>query len=140
MDAGAVTGIAEAASPSILVDGSRLMTAHPLLMHRRSTYQGASELVSFTWSAKDSKPLRERRIHRSAVYRHHWRHAATHSSERGLLSDRAEHWADTKPDDIAIIYEDRQWTWSQWRDRIHQVSGAPVAGPDLGAVARGVGV
>ena len=47
--------------------------------------------------------------------------------ERGLLSDRVEHWADTKPDDIAIIYEDRQWTWSQWRDRLHQVSGALLA-------------
>jgi acyl-CoA synthetase (AMP-forming)/AMP-acid ligase II len=51
----------------------------------------------------------------------------TTPSERGLLSDRVEHWADTKPDDIAIIYEDRQWTWSQWRDRIHQVSGALLA-------------
>ena len=44
-----------------------------------------------------------------------------------MLSDRVEHWADTKPDDIAIIYEDRQWTWSQWRDRLHQVSGALLA-------------
>ena len=51
----------------------------------------------------------------------------TTPSERGLLSDRVEHWADTKPDDIAIIYEDRQWTWSQWRDRIHHVSGALLA-------------
>jgi acyl-CoA synthetase (AMP-forming)/AMP-acid ligase II len=48
-------------------------------------------------------------------------------SKRGLLSDRVEHWADTKPDDIAITFEDRQWTWPQWRDRIHQVSGALLA-------------
>jgi acyl-CoA synthetase (AMP-forming)/AMP-acid ligase II len=42
----------------------------------------------------------------------------------GLLSDRIEHWAETRPDEVAIIYEDRQWTWSQWRDRIHRLSGA----------------
>jgi hypothetical protein len=46
----------------------------------------------------------------------------TNPSKRGLLSDRVEHWADTKPDDIAILFEDRRWTWSQWRDRLHQVS------------------
>jgi acyl-CoA synthetase (AMP-forming)/AMP-acid ligase II len=51
----------------------------------------------------------------------------TNPSERGLLSDRVEQWADTKPDDVSIIYEDRQRTWSQWRDRIRQVSGALLA-------------
>ena len=51
----------------------------------------------------------------------------TDPSATGLLSDRVEQWSDTKPDDIAIIYEDRQWTWSHWRDRIHQVSGALLA-------------
>jgi acyl-CoA synthetase (AMP-forming)/AMP-acid ligase II len=51
----------------------------------------------------------------------------TNPSKTDLLSERVEHWADTKPDDIAINYEDRQWTWSQWRDRIHQVSGALLA-------------
>jgi hypothetical protein len=35
----------------------------------------------------------------------------TNPSERGLLSDRVEQWADTKPDDVSIIYEDRQRTW-----------------------------
>jgi acyl-CoA synthetase (AMP-forming)/AMP-acid ligase II len=45
-------------------------------------------------------------------------------SATGLLSDRVEHWAKTRPDDVAIKFEDRQWTWPQWRDRIHRLSGA----------------
>ena len=32
-------------------------------------------------------------------------------SATGLLSDRVEHWAKTRPDDVAIRFEDRQWTW-----------------------------
>src|ERR1700757_2747709 len=45
-------------------------------------------------------------------------------SATGLLSDRVEYWANAQPDNVAIKFEDRQWTWAQWRDRIHRVSGA----------------
>ena len=45
----------------------------------------------------------------------------TNPSETGLLSDPVEDWADTKPDDIAISYQARQWTWSHWRDPTRSV-------------------
>lgn len=41
-----------------------------------------------------------------------------------LLDDRLAYWAETKPDDEAMDYLDRQWTWSQWNDRVRRLAGA----------------
>lgn len=40
------------------------------------------------------------------------------------IGDRLEHWADATPDAEAITYLGRTFTWAQWRDRVHGVSGA----------------
>ena len=48
-----------------------------------------------------------------------------------FLDERAAHWAATKPDDEAITYLSRTWTWAQFDDRIRRVAGA--------LTARGVG-
>ena len=48
-----------------------------------------------------------------------------------LLNDRVIHWATATPDDEAITYLGRTWTWSQWNDRIRRLAGA--------LVARGIG-
>ncbi|HET7666231.1 MAG TPA: long-chain-fatty-acid--CoA ligase [Mycobacterium sp.] len=41
-----------------------------------------------------------------------------------FLDERVAHWAATKPDDEAITYLDRTWTWAQWYDRIRRLAGA----------------
>ncbi len=41
-----------------------------------------------------------------------------------FLDDRLAHWAATKPDDEAIDYLDRKWTWAQWNDRVRRLAGA----------------
>ncbi|BBY28028.1 long-chain-fatty-acid--CoA ligase [Mycolicibacterium sediminis] len=41
-----------------------------------------------------------------------------------FLDERVAHWAQTKPDDEAITFKDRTWTWSQWHDRIRHLAGA----------------
>ena len=41
-----------------------------------------------------------------------------------FLDERVAHWAQTKPDDEAITFKDRTWTWSQWYDRIRHLAGA----------------
>ncbi|CAN7226290.1 long-chain-fatty-acid--CoA ligase [Mycolicibacterium frederiksbergense] len=48
-----------------------------------------------------------------------------------FLDERVAHWAATKPDDEAITYLSRTWTWAQFDDRIRRVAGA--------LTARGVG-
>ncbi|MGK2867457.1 MAG: long-chain-fatty-acid--CoA ligase [Mycobacterium sp.] len=48
-----------------------------------------------------------------------------------FLDERVAHWAATKPDDEAIAYLSRTWTWSEFDDRIRRVAGA--------LTARGVG-
>lgn len=48
-----------------------------------------------------------------------------------FLDERVAHWAATKPDDEAVSYLSRTWTWVQWYDRIRRVTGA--------LSARGVG-
>lgn len=40
-----------------------------------------------------------------------------------FLDERTAHWADVKPDDEAIIYLGRTWTWAQWNDRIRRLAG-----------------
>lgn len=44
--------------------------------------------------------------------------------EPRFLDERVAHWAQTKPDDEAITYLNRTWTWSQWNDRIRRLAGA----------------
>lgn len=41
-----------------------------------------------------------------------------------FLDDRLAHWAATKPDDEAIDFLDRKWTWAQWNDRVRRLAGA----------------
>ncbi|WP_020101254.1 long-chain-fatty-acid--CoA ligase [Mycobacterium sp. 360MFTsu5.1] len=48
----------------------------------------------------------------------------TELSAPRFLDERVAHWAATKPDDEAITYLGRTWTWSQWNDRIRRLAGA----------------
>jgi acyl-CoA synthetase (AMP-forming)/AMP-acid ligase II len=41
-----------------------------------------------------------------------------------FVDERLAHWAATKPDDEAMTYLDRTWTWSQWNDRVRRLAGA----------------
>ena len=41
-----------------------------------------------------------------------------------FLDERLAHWAETKPDDEAMTYLDRTWTWAQWNDRVRRLAGA----------------
>ena len=41
-----------------------------------------------------------------------------------FLDERVAHWAEVKPDEEAITYLDRSWTWSQWNDRVRRLAGA----------------
>ena len=34
-----------------------------------------------------------------------------------FLADRLAHWAEVKPDETAVTYLNRSWTWAQWYDR-----------------------
>ena len=45
-------------------------------------------------------------------------------AEPRFLDDRPAHWAETKPDDVAIIYLGRTWNWAQFYDRIQRLAGA----------------
>jgi acyl-CoA synthetase (AMP-forming)/AMP-acid ligase II len=48
----------------------------------------------------------------------------TDRSEFRLWHDPLEHWARTQPDAHCITYEDKQYTWSEWVDRVHRLAGA----------------
>ena len=41
-----------------------------------------------------------------------------------FLDERLAHWAETKPDEEAIVYLDRTWTWGQVNDRVRRLAGA----------------
>ncbi|WP_460354430.1 long-chain-fatty-acid--CoA ligase [Mycobacterium sp. ZZG] len=41
-----------------------------------------------------------------------------------FLDERLAHWATTKPDDEAMDYLDRSWTWSQWNERVRRLAGS----------------
>lgn len=41
-----------------------------------------------------------------------------------FLDERLAHWAATTPDDEAMDYLDRNWTWAQWNDRVRRLAGA----------------
>jgi len=44
--------------------------------------------------------------------------------EPRFLDDRPAYWAENKPDDVAVVYGDRKWTWAQFDDRIRRLAGA----------------
>src|SRR3954454_1614884 len=41
-----------------------------------------------------------------------------------FLDDRLAHWAATKPDEEAIDFLDRKWTWAEWKDKVRRLAGA----------------
>jgi len=41
-----------------------------------------------------------------------------------FLDERTAHWAATKPDEEAIDFLDRKWTWAEWNDRVRRLAGA----------------
>ena len=41
-----------------------------------------------------------------------------------FLDERTAHWAQSKPDDEAVTFKDRTWTWSQWYERVQRLAGA----------------
>jgi acyl-CoA synthetase (AMP-forming)/AMP-acid ligase II len=45
-------------------------------------------------------------------------------AEPTFLDERTAHWAKAKPNDEAITFKDRTWTWSQWDERIRRLAGA----------------
>jgi acyl-CoA synthetase (AMP-forming)/AMP-acid ligase II len=44
-----------------------------------------------------------------------------------LLIDFVDKWATATPDELAVRYGSRQWTWAQWRDRIGRLAAALTA-------------
>ncbi|WP_059015739.1 long-chain-fatty-acid--CoA ligase [Mycobacterium sp. M26] len=44
--------------------------------------------------------------------------------EPRFLDDRPAYWAEHTPDNEAVSYLGRSWTWSQWYDRIRRCAGA----------------
>jgi acyl-CoA synthetase (AMP-forming)/AMP-acid ligase II len=45
-------------------------------------------------------------------------------SDPRFLDERLAHWADVKPDEEAMTYLDRSWTWAEWNDRVRRLAGA----------------
>jgi acyl-CoA synthetase (AMP-forming)/AMP-acid ligase II len=60
-------------------------------------------------------------------------HVSSAATDAVLLADLIEPWATQRPDELAISYGDRQWTWAQWHDRIRGTRAG------LAAAAVGVG-
>jgi acyl-CoA synthetase (AMP-forming)/AMP-acid ligase II len=50
--------------------------------------------------------------------------AATDLPMAVLLRDRLDHWARVRPDDTAVTFGARTFTWGQWRQRILRLAGA----------------
>lgn len=44
--------------------------------------------------------------------------------EPRFLDDRLTYWAQVKPDEVAIDYLGRTWTWAQFDDRVRRLAGA----------------
>ena len=40
------------------------------------------------------------------------------------LDEPVAHWAQHKPDDVAVKYGERAWTWAEWDDRVRRCAGA----------------
>lgn len=43
--------------------------------------------------------------------------------EPTYLDDRLNHWAQATPDERAMTFLERTWTWREWHDRVHRVAG-----------------
>ncbi|MEV0945765.1 long-chain-fatty-acid--CoA ligase [Rhodococcus sp. NPDC049939] len=41
-----------------------------------------------------------------------------------IIFDRLAHWAQSRPDDIAVQFQGAEYTWSQWHNRILRIAGA----------------
>lgn len=41
-----------------------------------------------------------------------------------LWFDRLEHWAAVQPEAPCVRYQEQDYTWAQWRDRVHRLAGA----------------
>lgn len=41
-----------------------------------------------------------------------------------FVEERLTHWAQERPDEVAVTYLGRSWTWSQWHDRVRRLAGA----------------
>ena len=39
------------------------------------------------------------------------------------IDEPLAHWAAHKPDDLAVMYGERRWTWAQWNDRVRRAAG-----------------
>ncbi len=39
------------------------------------------------------------------------------------IDEPLAHWAAHKPDELAVMYGERQWTWAQWNDRVRRAAG-----------------
>jgi acyl-CoA synthetase (AMP-forming)/AMP-acid ligase II len=46
------------------------------------------------------------------------------TAEPRFLDERLAHWAQVKPDEQAIIYLDRSFTWGQFNERVRRLAGA----------------
>ena len=46
------------------------------------------------------------------------------SDQPVFLTDRLQQWARQQPDETAVTYLNRSWTWSQWWDRVRRLAGA----------------
>jgi acyl-CoA synthetase (AMP-forming)/AMP-acid ligase II len=39
------------------------------------------------------------------------------------IDEPLAHWAEQKPDELAVMYGERQWTWAAWNDRVRRAAG-----------------
>ena len=39
------------------------------------------------------------------------------------LDEPVAHWAKEKPDEVAVMYGERTWTWAEWDDRVRRCAG-----------------
>jgi acyl-CoA synthetase (AMP-forming)/AMP-acid ligase II len=48
-------------------------------------------------------------------------------AEVSHLAAPVEHWARARPDEVALVFEGREWTWAQWAERVRRVAGGLTA-------------
>ncbi len=39
------------------------------------------------------------------------------------IDEPLAHWAKRRPDDLAVMYGERSWTWAQWNERVRRAAG-----------------
>ena len=52
---------------------------------------------------------------------------ATAAPPAQFITDALAHWAEVRPDDEALSYGGRRWTWAQWHDRVRRAAGGLAA-------------